>query len=263
MTIRIGSWAQRAARPRSATRGRAGSRRRADRPSPAPGASRSRGRGRCRRARASAPGRRGRSARRCAAGPCAECRGPMSATSMRTRPSGAGRTCTATRPPAGVYLIALSSRFASICSTALRSAISAVRAVDLDVALEFARAQARVEFAQQPLRPARRRRSARAAAARSPLSMRESSSRSSTSAPRRFALPTITSTACLAFASGSSASASRLGEAADRGERRLQLVRGVGDEVAAHRLDAPHLGHVVKHGDRARRARRATGTAPR
>ena len=41
----------------------------------------------------------------------------------------------------------------------------------------------------------------------------------------------------------------RLGEAADRGERRAQLVRGVGHEFAPHPLEPHQLRHVVQHGD--------------
>src|SRR5690606_16363195 len=41
-----------------------------------------------------------------------------------------------------------------------------------------------------------------------------------------------------------------LGEPANRRERRLELVRRVGDEVAPHRLEAPELGDVEqrRHG---------------
>ena len=51
----------------------------------------------------------------------------------------------------------------------------------------------------------------------------------------------------------SSASASpsrqRFDVAADRGQRRAQLVRDVGDEVAADLIGAPQLGDVVQHQD--------------
>ena len=52
----------------------------------------------------------------------------------------------------------------------------------------------------------------------------------------------------------------RLGEALDRGDRRLELVRDVGDEVAADRLEPLEPGDVVEHDARRRRrvvARRA------
>jgi hypothetical protein len=41
----------------------------------------------------------------------------------------------------------------------------------------------------------------------------------------------------------------RLGEAADRGERRLQLVRCVRHEIAADGLELSVVGHVVEDGD--------------
>ena len=37
----------------------------------------------------------------------------------------------------------------------------------------------------------------------------------------------------------------RFGEQAERADGRLQLVADVGDEVAAHGLEPPALGHVV------------------
>ena len=39
----------------------------------------------------------------------------------------------------------------------------------------------------------------------------------------------------------------RLDVAPDRGERRPQLVRDVGHEVAAHLVGAPQVGDVVEH----------------
>ena len=42
----------------------------------------------------------------------------------------------------------------------------------------------------------------------------------------------------------------RLDEAQQRGERRAQLVTGVGDEVGAHAFDAPRLGQVAQRDDR-------------
>ena len=49
----------------------------------------------------------------------------------------------------------------------------------------------------------------------------------------------------------------RLGVARDRGERRLQLVRHIGHEVAAHRLQPPELGEVMHHQHRAPGRQRA------
>ena len=43
----------------------------------------------------------------------------------------------------------------------------------------------------------------------------------------------------------------RLDETLDRRDRRLELVRDVGHEVAAHRLEALEAGHVVEHDHRA------------
>ena len=56
----------------------------------------------------------------------------------------------------------------------------------------------------------------------------------------------------------------RLDVAADRGQRRAQLVRDVGDEVAADLIGAPQLGDVVQHQDDAvrHRAGRRCGTSP-
>ena len=52
----------------------------------------------------------------------------------------------------------------------------------------------------------------------------------------------------------------RLDVAAHGGQRRAQLVRDVGDEVAADPIGAPQLGDVVQHdAPRRSRARRATG----
>ena len=56
----------------------------------------------------------------------------------------------------------------------------------------------------------------------------------------------------------------RLDVAADRGERRAQLVRDVGHEVAAHAIGAAQLGDVVQHDARRRwRGRRDRGAADR
>ena len=38
----------------------------------------------------------------------------------------------------------------------------------------------------------------------------------------------------------------RFDEAAQRGERRAQLVAGIGDEIRAHPLDAPRLGDIAE-----------------
>ena len=43
----------------------------------------------------------------------------------------------------------------------------------------------------------------------------------------------------------------RLGEQAERADRRLQLVTHVGDEVAPHALDPPRFGDVARERDRA------------
>ena len=49
----------------------------------------------------------------------------------------------------------------------------------------------------------------------------------------------------------------RLDVAADGGQRRAQLVRDVGDEVAADLIGAPQVGDVVQHEHGAVRADRA------
>ena len=59
----------------------------------------------------------------------------------------------------------------------------------------------------------------------------------------------------LAILVGQVAVAQRLGEAADHGERRLELVRHVGHEVAPNRLEAAARREV--HDARAPRRRRA------
>ena len=53
----------------------------------------------------------------------------------------------------------------------------------------------------------------------------------------------------------------RLDVAADRGQRRAQLVRDVGDEVAADLIGAPQVGDVVQHEHGAVRAVGAAGAA--
>ena len=55
-----------------------------------------------------------------------------------------------------------------------------------------------------------------------------------------------------------------LGVCLDRGQRRLELVRGVGDEVLPHPLEPAELGDVVEdqHGPRRRRAGQGRCRAP-
>ena len=67
---------------------------------------------------------------------------------------------------------------------------------------------------------------------------------------RRSASRTTRSASCCTTA-GSSVAGHRLGEQSERADRRLQLVTHVGDEVAAHALDAPRLGDVAGERDRA------------
>ena len=133
---------------------------------------------------------------------------PVSSTSMRSRASGAARSRTETRPPEGVYLIALSSRFASTCSSARRSARARPSQDDCTSAVSSPARR----------RGSRSRSSRRASSAAStgsmrsgalPPSMRESSSRSSIRASSRRALARITSIDCTARGSAGGASASR------------------------------------------------------
>ena len=55
----------------------------------------------------------------------------------------------------------------------------------------------------------------------------------------------------------------RFDVAADRGQRRPQLVRDVGDEIAADLIGAPQVGDVVQHEHGAAAAVAATGTRVR
>ncbi len=59
--------------------------------------------------------------------------------------------------------------------------------------------------------------------------------------------------------------AQRLDEADQRGERRAQLVAGIGDEIGAQSLAALHIGEIVQHQHRggAFRRRRRQGREPR
>ena len=87
-------------------------------------------------------------------------------------------------------------------------------------------------------------------------SMRDRSSRSSTSFWRRSALRSMMSRK-RAAAPGSPpcrGGAQRLGGGADRGDRRAELVRDVGDEVAADRLEAAQVGDVEEDGEHAAEA---------
>ena len=61
----------------------------------------------------------------------------------------------------------------------------------------------------------------------------------------------------LAFVSARVALEQHLDVSANRRQRRSQLVRHVGHEVAADLVDAPELGDVVQHDDRAVRDARA------
>src|SRR5262245_11753868 len=44
----------------------------------------------------------------------------------------------------------------------------------------------------------------------------------------------------------------RLGVRLDRRERRLELVRRIGDEVLSHALEPPEFSHIVEYEDRTR-----------
>ena len=78
-------------------------------------------------------------------------------------------------------------------------------------------------------------------------SMRDSDSRSSTSRAMRCAWSRMMARKrSRASASSLGGAVQRLDEAEQRGERRAQLVAGVGDEIDAHALDAPRLGQIAQ-----------------
>ena len=95
-------------------------------------------------------------------------------------------------------------------------------------------------------------------------SMRDRSSTSSTSSCRRRALRSIISTK-RTDASGSCQRrpAQRLGRRRHRRDRRAQLVRHVGDEVAAQRLQAAHVGDVDEDRQQPRLPRHRLGVHQR
>ena len=87
----------------------------------------------------------------------------------------------------------------------------------------------------------------RASGCQRPDSMRDRSSRSSTSRCIRRALLRIVPRKRRVVSGSGGCRQQGLGVARDRGERGLELVGHVGHEVAAHRLQAPQLGEIVHH----------------
>ena len=114
--------------------------------------------------------------------------------------------------------------------------------------------------------PRRRHRPRCRSAASGPDSMRDRSSRSSTSRCIRRALLRIVAEEPAGGLGVGRVAQQGLGVARDRGERGLELVRDVGDEVPAHRLEPADLGEVVQSPARRRRraaAARSPGTRGR
>ena len=182
---------------------------------------------------------------------------PVSATSMRTlRSSPPIRS--AMLPPGSVYLIALSSRFERICSQACGRPRRCRAARLVSVAEScFSSSRGRQSWssvsASLAVSIARQLEAGLAA-----LDLRELEQvRHDGAQPACVAVDHLEVGAPVGLGERGAAE-QRLGEAADRGEGRAQLVRGIGDEFAAHLLELHQLRHVVQHGDRPR-ARGAAG----
>ena len=173
---------------------------------------------------------------------------PVSLTSMRTQSGREPDTATSMRPPGSLYLMALSSRLSSTCSSARRSASAAGAGLGAHLGLQTAGLELRLQVLEHG--PASAATSTGSSARlRVPPSIRESSSRSSIKRRQPLGVAQDHVEVLPALLGRDLAAAQRLREAADRGERRAQLVRDVGHEVAAHALEPADLGHVVEHGD--------------
>src|SRR5262249_35131577 len=165
---------------------------------------------------------------------------PLSFTS-RTHSPFSSRPITKTVPPLAMYFTALSSRFKSTCSSA-RSSPLALRFAGTRISSvmrfesAFGRTTSDARFA------ASSRATGSAASWRSLASSRERSKRSSTSWDSRSDWRKMISTMLAATVGSLKAPAPSV--AADRGDRRAQLVGHVGDELGPHPLEAADVGDV-------------------
>ena len=161
--------------------------------------------------------------------------GPWSRTSRSTEPFSRA-TDTSIGVPAGVCTSALRSRLASTWRSWWASPITGARSLSSEISRSGA-----VARASSTASPASPERSSSACGASAISSSRASVSRSSTSTPIRAASSSMRRIA-FSVSSGSPRGAhpEQLGVAADRRQRRAQLVRGVGDERAQ-----PVLGRLA------------------
>ena len=146
----------------------------------------------------------------------------------------------------------MSNRLVSTCRSASGRRGPARRPARSSVSnwIRRARRRARPAAPRSPARPPPPS-SGSGSGCQPPDSMRERSSRSSTSRCIRRALARIISrNRPRGLGVGRSAD-QRLGVARDRGERGLEFVRDVGHEVPAHRLQPAQLGDIVQHQHRA------------
>ena len=158
------------------------------------------------------------------------------------------RGVTTTRLPDWPYLQAFSIRFSKTWISSSRSPATIdrlVRQVGLDRDAEIA--GERLERIGDMAEDRRRGRPGPTAGRCAFISIRDSDRRSSISRLMRVAW------SCMMSGSGSRAVGvvagrplQRLDEAGERGERRAQLMAGIGDEIDADAVDAPLLGEVVE-----------------
>ena len=173
---------------------------------------------------------------------------------------------TCTRPPLGVNLMALVSRFQTTCcrragspdTTTLLRVEHALQAHALGVARPAAIESSAPRTIVEPARPAAR------PAAACPAMMRLRSSRSSISCTCARALRSITSMrGCTSVGVGRAARAQQLRPAEDRVERRAQLVRERGEELVldARRCAAPACARCARPRASRRARRRCASSA--
>ena len=188
---------------------------------------RSRGRARSRRRARRAPGR---SARRRAAGPPAGCPGRRPRP-RATRRSPSARTATPTRPSVGLWRIALSTRI--ITSWRSRAGSPATTAGCGSTTTRTPRSVAGLPSADAPSAATSPRSTGTRSSATAPESERASSSRSSTIAVMWRTSSSMSSSAMPTSRDRLVAVALEVLDAApDDGQRRPQLVAGVGGELA-------------------------------
>ena len=190
---------------------------------------------------------------------------PSSCTLRRAfSPSASTRTCTV--PPSPLNFTALAARFQTTCCSRSGSASTLTGPGPRSTARWMRRLSAAGRTASSPFSTTERRSTGVGSIRNLPVTMRETSSRSSISCACRRALRSITSSACADLARRHLLVAQHRGPAQDRRERRAQLVRqrrqelvlelvvalgGLARFLLAHQLEAGLLGELAE-GDVAR-----------